>query len=265
MNLRFLNGFALVTETRIVRLAAGETVLRFEGVADGIVPASAVITRPARGRGREESRCAPAFACRADRRHARPPGPLRRTDKATRQGARGAGDDRGRSRREGVVLQTESGIETLRCSGLGEKVRYDGVPAGLSARPVLSVTTRSPRADDREGNPVLSRQRLRLERELCRDAGARWPLARSVRLADARQQQCAGAFPMPMSRRSRGSIRRQAVREIAAAAASKLELHCFPLGTTTSDLPTIEAQDSNEIIVTGLRMHGAPSDGLQHP
>ena len=39
-----LNGFALVTETRLVRLPAGVSRVRFEGVADGIEPSSALIT-----------------------------------------------------------------------------------------------------------------------------------------------------------------------------------------------------------------------------
>ena len=37
-------GFALVSERRRVRLPAGPAVLRFEGVAGGILPASAVVT-----------------------------------------------------------------------------------------------------------------------------------------------------------------------------------------------------------------------------
>src|SRR5258708_36277908 len=39
-----LNAFALVTETRLVRLPAGLSRVRFEGVADGIEPASALVT-----------------------------------------------------------------------------------------------------------------------------------------------------------------------------------------------------------------------------
>jgi hypothetical protein len=39
-----LNGFALVTETRRVVLMPGQHRLRFEGVADGIEPASAIVT-----------------------------------------------------------------------------------------------------------------------------------------------------------------------------------------------------------------------------
>jgi hypothetical protein len=43
-NLGWLNGFALVSETRTVTLPAGETEVRFEGVAGGIVPQSAIVT-----------------------------------------------------------------------------------------------------------------------------------------------------------------------------------------------------------------------------
>ena len=39
-----LGGFALISETRTVHLPAGTSRLRFEGVADGIEPASAIVT-----------------------------------------------------------------------------------------------------------------------------------------------------------------------------------------------------------------------------
>src|SRR6478672_4831960 len=43
-NLTWLNGYALISETRRVTLPAGETEIRFEGVAGGIVPQSAIAT-----------------------------------------------------------------------------------------------------------------------------------------------------------------------------------------------------------------------------
>ena len=43
MQLQWLNGFAMVRETRHVSLPAGESELRFEGVAGGIVPQSAIV------------------------------------------------------------------------------------------------------------------------------------------------------------------------------------------------------------------------------
>src|SRR5690349_19033329 len=44
LNLDWLGGYALVSETRHVRLPAGTSELRFEGVTSGIVPQSAIIT-----------------------------------------------------------------------------------------------------------------------------------------------------------------------------------------------------------------------------
>src|SRR4028119_723995 len=44
---QWLGGYALVSETRRVTLPAGESELRFEGVTSGIVPQSAIVTRPA--------------------------------------------------------------------------------------------------------------------------------------------------------------------------------------------------------------------------
>ncbi|HEY0132196.1 MAG TPA: hypothetical protein VGB57_12415, partial [Allosphingosinicella sp.] len=44
MDLRWLNGFALVTETRRISIPAGESDVRFEGVAGGILPESAIVS-----------------------------------------------------------------------------------------------------------------------------------------------------------------------------------------------------------------------------
>src|SRR5687768_5206929 len=44
LNLQWLGGYALVSETRRVRLPAGTSDLRFEGVTSGIVPQSAIVT-----------------------------------------------------------------------------------------------------------------------------------------------------------------------------------------------------------------------------
>ena len=44
LDLDDLDGFAFVTETRTVTIPEGESRIRFEGVADGIDPASAIVT-----------------------------------------------------------------------------------------------------------------------------------------------------------------------------------------------------------------------------
>ena len=49
INLNDLEGFALVSEKRTVNLPAGLSLLKFEGVADGIEPVSAIVTGLPRG------------------------------------------------------------------------------------------------------------------------------------------------------------------------------------------------------------------------
>jgi len=144
-NLRWLNGYALVSETRRVRLPAGETELRFEGVAGGILPQSAIVTGLPEGvieRNRDAYLLSPAtlldrsLGARVHlRRTDRATGRVREQDAIVRSGAAGA-----------VILETEGGIEALRCTGLPETLVYDRIPPGLSARPTLSVRARSARA-----------------------------------------------------------------------------------------------------------------------
>jgi hypothetical protein len=144
-NLQWLNGFALISETRRVTLPAGETELRFEGVAGGIVPQSAIVTGLPQGiieRNRDAYLLSPATLLDRSlglrvhlRRTSRATGRVREQDAIVRSGAGGA-----------VIVETEGGFESLRCTGLPETLIHDGVPQGLSARPTLSVRARSARA-----------------------------------------------------------------------------------------------------------------------
>ena len=142
IRLNQLGGFALVTETRTVHLPAGESRLRFEGVVDGIQPASAIVTGLPYGvieKNRDAALLSPEALMRAAidaevtlvRTN-------RKTGKTThvRATIRSASD-------EGVVFETAQGVEALRCSGLPETFRFERVPAGLTARPTLSVLTRA--------------------------------------------------------------------------------------------------------------------------
>jgi hypothetical protein len=138
----WLNGFALISETRRVTLPAGETDLRFEGVAGGIVPQSAIVTGLPDGvveRNRDAYLLSPESLLDRSlgrrvhlRRTSRATGAVTEQEAVIRTGADGA-----------VVLQTAAGYEALRCTGLPEMPVYDGVPPGLAARPTLSVRTRS--------------------------------------------------------------------------------------------------------------------------
>jgi hypothetical protein len=142
IDLNYLNGFALVTETRLVRLPAGVSRVRFEGVADGIEPSSALITGLP-GRVIEKNRDARLLSPSALIASAvGKPVELLRTNRKTGTTQRLPGtilsDAQG-----GVVFETEDGIEALRCSGLPETFSFESL-AGLSARPTLSVEVKSP-------------------------------------------------------------------------------------------------------------------------
>jgi hypothetical protein len=145
LDLDWLDGYALVSETRRVSVPEGESELRFEGVAGGIQPQSAIIRGFPDGiieRNHDAYLLSPGTLL--DRSLGRRVH-LRRTSRATgasveqeaviRSGADGA-----------VVLQTQAGFEALRCTGLAETLVYSEVPAGLSAKPTLSVRIRSARA-----------------------------------------------------------------------------------------------------------------------
>lgn len=145
MNRNWLNGFALVTETRTITLPVGESQIKFEGVADGMIAVSAVVTGLPGGvvqKNRDAALLSPASLLDGTlgnrvtlRRTNEATGKVVEQDAIIRSGPQGA-----------VVLQTDKGYESLRCSGMPETLVYDGVPAGLTAKPTLSVLTRSDQA-----------------------------------------------------------------------------------------------------------------------
>jgi hypothetical protein len=137
-----LNGFALITETRRVVLTPGQHRLRFEGVADGIEPASAIVTGLPSGvieKNRDAALLSPAaLVDAAEAQQGRvllsrtaPNGVTTRREGVIRSSADG-----------GVVFETPDGVEALRCSGLAETVSFEATRTGLSAQPTLSVLTR---------------------------------------------------------------------------------------------------------------------------
>ena len=138
-------GYALITETRTITIPAGESVIRFEGVSEGMFPETAIVTglpNGVREKNRDARLISPAGLVDAYlsrnvhlRRTSRATGKVVEQDAILRAGPNG-----------GVVLQTSEGIEALGCAGLPERMLYDGIPEGLSAKPTLSVLTTSERA-----------------------------------------------------------------------------------------------------------------------
>lgn len=133
-------GYALITEERIVSLPAGETQIRFEGVAEGLLPETAVIEGLPEGvkeKNRDARLLSPSGLIDAYLKRAVS---IIRTNPATGNSQTfdaliTAGPD------GGVVLETDEGFEAWRCSGLPERMSYPSIPANLSAKPTLSVMT----------------------------------------------------------------------------------------------------------------------------
>jgi hypothetical protein len=132
------SSFALIAETRTVTLPPGEVTVRFEGVASGIVPKSAILFGvPPRERNRDalllsQGGLVDAFTGQSVI--------LRRTDPATGKQVEERATIRSAANR--LVVETPRGVEAVYCSGLSQTLIYPEVPAGLSAKPVLSMTTK---------------------------------------------------------------------------------------------------------------------------
>ncbi|MBJ7501830.1 MAG: hypothetical protein JHC57_18895, partial [Sphingopyxis sp.] len=135
-------GFAFITETRTITLPAGTSVLQFEGVAEGLLPETAVVSGLPDGvieKNRDARLLSPAGLVDA---YLKRSVTVRRTSLATgkvveqeaviRSGPNG-----------GVILQTATGFEALACSGLPERMLYPRVPKDLSAKPTLSILVES--------------------------------------------------------------------------------------------------------------------------
>ncbi|MGQ2991602.1 MAG: DUF4139 domain-containing protein [Brevundimonas sp.] len=137
-------GLALIVERRVIDLPAGDAVIRFRGVATGIVPQTATLDGlPADvlERNTDFDLLSPGSLLN---RSVGDVVRVVRTNPAT--GERVIRPAVVRSGSTGTVLEVDGKLEALGCSGLTERIIFDRLPEGLSDQPVLSVRTRAPTA-----------------------------------------------------------------------------------------------------------------------
>ncbi|WP_126014196.1 hypothetical protein [Sphingomonas sp. ABOLH] len=249
VDVRNPQGYALVTETRRITLPRGRAVLRFEGVAGGIIPVSAVVDGLPGGtveKNRDARLLSPAALVDGTlgnrvtlRRTDRASGVMRDEEATILSGPTG-----------GVVVRTPNGVEALGCAGLADSLKYARVPADLAAKPVLSVTTDSP--SRRTVTVRLSYLATGFDWSASYVGtlrGDRLDLFAWTTLANGNAEGFADAEVQVVA----GRLNRQWVAPLEAAA-TRLQLRCYPLGTTTSDLQMRTFEAAEEIIVTGARM-----------
>ena len=221
-------GLVLVTETREVALPAGRHTLRFDGVAEGLIPQSAAIeglpdgaiernydyALLSPGKLLERSLNQPVRITRVNRKT----GKATEADAIVRQGP------------DGVVLQTAEGIEALGCSGGIERLTFERVPAGLSSRPSLSAVVEIPVA----GRRVLTLSYLAIGLNWQADYVARIrPDGTSLDLVGWLTLVNSGgtSFDNAPTQLVAGKLAREAV-DIPDAETSTISRQCWPMDTT---------------------------------
>ncbi len=244
------SGLAMITETRTVDLPAGRVKIRFEGVADGIMPQSAAVEGlPGRlvERNFDYDLLTPGSLIE---RSVGKTVTWIRTDRAT-----------GRETREPAVLRTGPDgvlldfgggrIEALRCAGGHERLVLEQIPEGLTDRPTLSAL-----ADI----PVAGRYAVRLSYLTVR---MNWSADYIARIApDGKTLDLTGwitlanrsgiGFIDAPTQVVAGRLAREEV-ELPDIEVKPLRLECWPLGNTHN-------RWMNRVAIDRLAVAGAPRE-----
>ncbi|TGX55211.1 hypothetical protein E5A73_07265 [Sphingomonas gei] len=258
-------GYALVTETRTIRVPAGKSVIRFVGVSEGMMPETAIVTglpQQVGEKNRDARLLSPAALIDA---YLKRRVTIRRTNRATGKVTEGEAIIQS-GPGGGVLLTTESGVEALGCSGLPEALRYPGVPADLSAKPTLSVTTDS--AADATVTVQLSYLAQGFDwsanyvAQVAED-GETLDLFAWLTVANGGSQGFAGARANAVA----GAPNKEAAAVLPKGPVPELHLRCWPMDTTSTYPrwsvermpPTVDgimAEDVgsfDDIVVSGMR------------
>jgi hypothetical protein len=273
MDLENLGSFALIAETRTVDLPPGVVTIRFEVVAGGIIPQSAILFG---GDIREKNRDAALLSQKGlldgftGQRVT-----LKRTDPATGKTVEEPATLR--SAQGGIVMTTPRGVEAVYCSGLSQTLLYPEVPRTLSPKPVLTMTTR----DQPGGRVTITLAYLSQKfdwdatyigtlsddgRELGLFAWLTMGSGDETSFVDAQTAAVAGKI-----NRDQDTVDYTGEDARADAERFNPSFGCWPMGTTSDSLPPppmpvmaapamVAEFDGESIIVTGSRRMEAMAD-----
>ncbi|MBS0409992.1 MAG: DUF4139 domain-containing protein [Proteobacteria bacterium] len=221
-------GLAMVVEQRSVDLPAGRSRVKFQGVADGIIPESAAVEGLPGAvveRDFDYDLLGPgAILKRFVGRSVRIVRTNPKTGKATEETAIL------RSGPGGIVLDIAGRIEALHCSGGPEKLVFDEVPADLADKPTLSALVDVPAA----GRYTVRVSYLTVRLDWSADYVARMSrdgrslaLSGWITLANRSSMNFANAPTAVVA----GNLSRVEV-ELPEVSTPTVDLECWPLGTT---------------------------------
>ncbi len=275
-------GFAVISETRTVTLPAGRSTIRFDGVSEGMVAVSAIVTGLPGGtieKNRNADLLSPASlvdGTLGNRVQITRTNPATGVQESERAIVRTRADG-------GIVLQTASGYEAVRCAGLPEKLTFDRVPSGLSANPVFSIDTRDEMGGTYEvtltyiswGFDWEAHYVATLKEEGVKGRVGLRLLSWLTVLNDNGQ-----SFPDAELLAVAGSINVDSDFEDMAEPpfGAPLRLRCYPLGSTKTGspvpsyttpgaipappAPVAMAMEADQIVVTGSRLQRAKFDSV---
>jgi hypothetical protein len=130
--------FALITETRTVDLPAGPVTLVFDGVAETLMPQSAVVADTGRELRESNYDFELLTAAKLMEKNIGREMLLTRTNPATGK-VRQVKATLIAANTEGVVFRSIDGNEALHCSGLPERLSFEELPGELTSKPTLSI------------------------------------------------------------------------------------------------------------------------------
>lgn len=264
LELSWLEGYALITEKRTITIPRGRATIRFEGVAEGILPESAIVADLPSG-VREKNLDADLLSPRSlyERSLGRPVTIRRRSKDGSRveepaiirSGADGA-----------AILETREGFVAVNCGPTRDSIVYPSVPAGLSAKPTLSIETESP--EERRVTVTLSYLAWGFDWQANYVATMRpdgkLDLFAWVTLANTDVTSFVDAETMVVA----GRLNRESERPDERSVKGSLSFRCFPTfvrerAPETFAVPAppappapmaMERRSGDEIVVTGSRM-----------